>query len=167
MSTEDLKRLLHELVLGFWDDAKINSLCEGSEITTEGFGTRVKYTVILDRLFDKGGAATAAWGEWMGAWKAEAGEVDEEADRLSRQMAAFGGDTSARMKDLNVLIIGCRGVSVEASGENMGLIWRSGQGGAPSLLPSLPPSLPSLPSSLLRLGKATKALRRVFSLFLQ
>jgi ubiquitin-activating enzyme E1 len=67
-------------------------------------------------LFDedqKAGAAT--WGEWMGAWKAEAGEVDVEADRLSRAHAAFGGETLARMKDLNVLIIGCRGVGVETA----------------------------------------------------
>eukprot|EP00448_Togula_jolla_P023889 CAMPEP_0170591992 /NCGR_PEP_ID=MMETSP0224-20130122/12696_1 /TAXON_ID=285029 /ORGANISM="Togula jolla, Strain CCCM 725" /LENGTH=1235 /DNA_ID=CAMNT_0010915887 /DNA_START=54 /DNA_END=3762 /DNA_ORIENTATION=- len=55
------------------------------------------------------------WGEWMGAWKADEGKVDEEQDRLSRQNAAFGGDTSARMKDLNVLIVGCRGVGIETA----------------------------------------------------
>jgi len=57
----------------------------------------------------------ATWGEWMGAWKAEAGLVDVEQDRLSRAQAAFGGETLARMKDLNVLVLGCRGVGVETA----------------------------------------------------
>eukprot|EP00929_Paragymnodinium_shiwhaense_P064671 TRINITY_DN3242_c0_g1_i1.p1 TRINITY_DN3242_c0_g1~~TRINITY_DN3242_c0_g1_i1.p1 ORF type:complete len:1240 (+),score=397.46 TRINITY_DN3242_c0_g1_i1:75-3794(+) len=57
----------------------------------------------------------ADWGEWMGAWKAEEGKADEEQDRLSRQAAAFGGETTARLKDLNVLIVGCRGVGVETA----------------------------------------------------
>eukprot|EP00434_Breviolum_minutum_P023649 symbB.v1.2.020859.t1/scaffold1726.1/size104583/2 len=55
------------------------------------------------------------WGDWMGAWKAEAGETDVEQDRLSRAQAAFGGETMARMKDINVLILGCRGVGVETA----------------------------------------------------
>eukprot|EP00931_Biecheleriopsis_adriatica_P073771 TRINITY_DN47999_c0_g1_i1.p1 TRINITY_DN47999_c0_g1~~TRINITY_DN47999_c0_g1_i1.p1 ORF type:complete len:1238 (+),score=360.71 TRINITY_DN47999_c0_g1_i1:64-3777(+) len=55
------------------------------------------------------------WGEWMGAWKAEEGQVDVEQDRLSRAQAAFGGETLARMKDINVLILGCRGVGVETA----------------------------------------------------
>lgn len=55
------------------------------------------------------------WGEWLGAWKAEAGQTDEEQDRLSRMSAAFGGETMARLKDLNVLILGCRGVGVETA----------------------------------------------------
>eukprot|EP00421_Protoceratium_reticulatum_P041227 CAMPEP_0168451102 /NCGR_PEP_ID=MMETSP0228-20121227/48465_1 /TAXON_ID=133427 /ORGANISM="Protoceratium reticulatum, Strain CCCM 535 (=CCMP 1889)" /LENGTH=1211 /DNA_ID=CAMNT_0008465713 /DNA_START=29 /DNA_END=3664 /DNA_ORIENTATION=+ len=56
-----------------------------------------------------------AWGSWMGAWKAEVGQVDVEQDRLSRAQAAFGGETLARMKDLNVLVLGCRGVGVETA----------------------------------------------------
>lgn len=51
-----------------------------------------------------------------------------EQDRLSRAQAAFGGETMARMKvgklwrlenpcyeDINVLILGCRGVGVGGS----------------------------------------------------
>jgi ubiquitin-activating enzyme E1 len=59
--------------------------------------------------------ADASWGDWMGAWKAEEGQVDVEQDRLSRAQAAFGGETLARMKDLNVLLLGCRGVGVETA----------------------------------------------------
>merc|ERR1719337_657677 len=51
----------------------------------------------------------------MGAWKVEAGQVDVEQDRLSRAQAAFGGETLARIKDLNVLVVGCRGVGVETA----------------------------------------------------
>jgi len=51
----------------------------------------------------------------MGAWKAEAGAVNEEQERLSRQTAAMGAETGAKMKDINVLIIGCRGTGVEAA----------------------------------------------------
>jgi len=57
----------------------------------------------------------AQWGDWMGAWKAEEGQIDVEADRLTRAVAAFGGETMARMKDINVLILGCRGVGVETA----------------------------------------------------
>jgi ubiquitin-activating enzyme E1 len=53
-----------------------------------------------------------SWGEWMGSWKAE---VDHEAERIDRQKAAYGGDTVQRLKDLNVLIVGCRGVGIEAA----------------------------------------------------
>ncbi|OLQ10136.1 Ubiquitin-activating enzyme E1 1 [Symbiodinium microadriaticum] len=59
--------------------------------------------------------AMAAWGDWMGAWKAEEGQIDVEQDRLSRAQAAFGGETLARMKDINVLVLGCRGVGVETA----------------------------------------------------
>eukprot|EP00437_Effrenium_voratum_P008460 CAMPEP_0181426606 /NCGR_PEP_ID=MMETSP1110-20121109/15748_1 /TAXON_ID=174948 /ORGANISM="Symbiodinium sp., Strain CCMP421" /LENGTH=1216 /DNA_ID=CAMNT_0023549803 /DNA_START=89 /DNA_END=3739 /DNA_ORIENTATION=+ len=59
--------------------------------------------------------ASVSWGEWMGAWKAEAGQIDVEQDRLSRAQAAFGGETMARMKDINVMILGCRGVGVETA----------------------------------------------------
>ena len=68
------------------------------------------------------------WGDWMGAWKAEAGETvltlekkhhqlrckrrrtfhdleDVEQDRLSRAQAAFGGETMARMKDTNFVAV--------------------------------------------------------------
>lgn len=54
------------------------------------------------------------WGEWMGAWKI-GDDVDQEAERIDRQKAAFGGDTVARLKDLNVLIIGAKGVGVETA----------------------------------------------------
>mmetsp|Transcript_13626 Transcript_13626/g.29505 ORF Transcript_13626/g.29505 Transcript_13626/m.29505 type:complete len:1269 (+) Transcript_13626:53-3859(+) len=54
------------------------------------------------------------WGEWMGAHKTGA-DVDQESERIDRQKAAFGGDTIARLKDLNVLIVGCAGVGVETA----------------------------------------------------
>jgi ubiquitin-activating enzyme E1 len=60
-------------------------------------------------------AAEWSWGQWMGAWKADAGMVDMEKERLTRQEAAVGGDTFAKMKGLNVLIVGCRGTGVEAA----------------------------------------------------
>ena len=55
-----------------------------------------------------------SWGEWMGSWKVGE-EVDQEAERIDRQKAAFGGDTVARLKDLNVLIVGAKGVGVETA----------------------------------------------------
>lgn len=59
---------------------------------------------------EESGEATApAWGEWMGGWKLGAA-IDQEAERIDRQKAAFGHDTIARLKDLNVLIVGCAGV---------------------------------------------------------
>ena len=54
------------------------------------------------------------WGEWMGAHKT-GDDVDHESERIDRQRAAFGGDTIARLKDLNVLIVGCAGVGVETA----------------------------------------------------
>jgi ubiquitin-activating enzyme E1 len=59
-------------------------------------------------------AAVVSWGEWMGSWKVGE-QVDQEAERIDRQKAAFGGDTVARLKDLNVLIIGVQGVGVETA----------------------------------------------------
>lgn len=56
----------------------------------------------------------ATWGDWMGAAKSES-EANEEADRLDRQKAAFGAETLAKMKDLNVLIVGMRGTGVETA----------------------------------------------------
>lgn len=50
----------------------------------------------------------------MGSWKVGE-QVDQEAERIDRQKAAFGGDTVARLKDLNVLIIGAKGVGVETA----------------------------------------------------
>jgi len=41
--------------------------------------------------------------------------VDNESERIDRQKAAFGHDTIARLKDLNVLIVGCQGVGVETA----------------------------------------------------
>lgn len=56
------------------------------------------------------------WGDWMGGWKAGLeDEKDGEADRIDRQKAAFGAETLAKLKDLNVLILGMRGVGVESA----------------------------------------------------
>ena len=57
------------------------------------------------------------WGEWMGGWKAT-DQQDDEADRLSRQKAAFGAETLTKLKELNILVVGLRGVGVE-SAKNM------------------------------------------------
>ena len=54
------------------------------------------------------------WGDWMGSWKV-GDEIDQEAERIDRQKAAFGGETISRLKDLNVLIVGCQGVGVETA----------------------------------------------------
>lgn len=59
--------------------------------------------------------SSVSWGEWMGSWKASLGEVDAEQERIDRQKAAFGGDTVARIKDLNVLIVGSAGCGVETA----------------------------------------------------
>lgn len=50
----------------------------------------------------------------MGSHKTGA-DVDHESERIDRQKAAFGHDTIARLKDLNVLIVGCMGVGVETA----------------------------------------------------
>ena len=55
------------------------------------------------------------WGEWMGSWKVHTDQIDQEAERIDRQKAAFGGETISRLKDLNVLIVGCKGVGVETA----------------------------------------------------
>ena len=58
----------------------------------------------------------AEWGDWMTGWKAgQENELDGEAARIDRQKAAFGAETLAKLKDLNVLMVGCRGVGVEAA----------------------------------------------------
>ena len=41
--------------------------------------------------------------------------MDDEAERVDRQKAALGEEGVARLKDLNVFIIGCRGVGVETA----------------------------------------------------
>ena len=51
----------------------------------------------------------------LGAWKAAAGQVDDEQERVDRQKAALGEEGIAKLKDLNVFIIGCRGVGVETA----------------------------------------------------
>jgi len=56
-----------------------------------------------------------AWGEWMGGWKKGVLAADKEADRVDRQKAAFGAETLAKLKDINVLIVGMRGVGVESA----------------------------------------------------
>lgn len=56
----------------------------------------------------------AAWGEWMSGWKG-AEDTDGEAARIDRQKAAFGADTLAKLKDINVLIVGLRGTGVETA----------------------------------------------------
>jgi len=55
-----------------------------------------------------------SWGDYLGGWKLGA-SIDQEAERIDRQKAAFGHETIARLKDLNVLIIGCGGVGVETA----------------------------------------------------
>jgi len=57
----------------------------------------------------------SAWGDWMGSWKTDEADVDQEAERIDRQKASFGEETISRLKDLNVLILGCRGVGVETA----------------------------------------------------
>jgi ubiquitin-activating enzyme E1 len=54
------------------------------------------------------------WGSYLGASKTGA-SIDHEAERIDRQKAAFGHDTIARLKDLNVLIVGLGGVGVETA----------------------------------------------------
>jgi len=51
----------------------------------------------------------------MGSWKIHSSQQDDEAERIDRQKAAFGGDTISRLKDLNVLMIGLQGVGVETA----------------------------------------------------
>jgi len=55
------------------------------------------------------------WGEWMGSWKINPTQIDQEAERIDRQKAAFGGETISRLKDLNILILGVRGVGIETA----------------------------------------------------
>ena len=55
-------------------------------------------------------SSPSPWGEWMGAWKSGS-EIDKEAERIDRQKAAGIG----QLKDLNVLVIGCRGVGTETA----------------------------------------------------
>ncbi|KAK1745267.1 ubiquitin-activating enzyme E1 [Skeletonema marinoi] len=61
-----------------------------------------------------GGEVVLNWGDWMGSYKT-GNLVDNESERIDRQKAAFGGDTIARLKDLNVLIVGMQGVGVETA----------------------------------------------------
>ena len=65
-----------------------------------------------DKMMTDDTPPKVTWGDWMGAHKTGAA-VDHESERIDRQKAAFGGDTIARLKDLNVLIVGCGGVGVE------------------------------------------------------
>ena len=58
--------------------------------------------------------STLPWGSNLAAHKTGA-LIDEEAERIDRQKAAFGHDTIARLKDLNVLIVGVGGVGVETA----------------------------------------------------
>jgi len=55
------------------------------------------------------------WGDWMGSWKVHSDQIDQEAERIDRQTAAFGGETISRLKDLTVLMVGCQGVGVETA----------------------------------------------------
>jgi hypothetical protein len=63
---------------------------------------------------DDGPGRGVNWGEWMGSHRT-GDDVDHESERIDRQKAAFGHDTIARLKDINVLIIGCAGVGVETA----------------------------------------------------
>lgn len=96
-----------------WTEDGIAKLLAAASMPGED---KIRFEELIKWLFvDESSAFAIKWGEWMGAWKAEAGQKDEEQDRLDRQNAAFGGETSARIKDLNVLIIGCRGVGIETA----------------------------------------------------
>mmetsp|Transcript_30781 Transcript_30781/g.80546 ORF Transcript_30781/g.80546 Transcript_30781/m.80546 type:complete len:1703 (+) Transcript_30781:130-5238(+) len=55
--------------------------------------------------------APVKWGEYMGAWKT----LDEENERLTRAAAAIGAEAMAKLKDLNILVVGCRGTGVETA----------------------------------------------------
>jgi hypothetical protein len=57
---------------------------------------------------------TVTWGSYLAAHKTGSA-IDQEAERIDRQKAAFGHDTIARLKDLNVLIVGVGGVGVETA----------------------------------------------------
>jgi len=120
ISRQRMKSVLQKLDPVSFEDSALDDLltqCEGAD------GDDVKYEDFLTWIIStptgaalsKLNISPAAWGEWMGAWKREAGEVNEEEERLSRQKAAFGADTGARLKDINVLILGCRGTGVEAA----------------------------------------------------
>ena len=50
----------------------------------------------------------------MGSWK-QTLDIDDEEARIDRQKAALGGDMVHRIKDLNVCVVGCRGVGAEVS----------------------------------------------------
>jgi len=47
----------------------------------------------------------------MGAWKT----LDMENERLTRAAAAVGAETLAKLKDLNILVIGCKGTGIETA----------------------------------------------------
>eukprot|EP00984_Skeletonema_dohrnii_P021013 scaffold10388_cov125-Skeletonema_dohrnii-CCMP3373.AAC.3 len=66
------------------------------------------------KMADGSGEVALNWGDWMGSYKT-GNLVDNESERIDRQKAAFGGDTIARLKDLNVLIVGMQGVGVETA----------------------------------------------------
>ncbi|KAL7550696.1 hypothetical protein ACHAWF_013915 [Thalassiosira exigua] len=76
--------------------------------------TATTTTTTMTMIDDTSPPPAVTWGDWMGAHKTGA-DVDQESERIDRQKAAFGGDTIARLKDLNVLIVGCAGVGVETA----------------------------------------------------
>jgi hypothetical protein len=82
------------------------------EILTKVFCRSRENTTLLTPVAMQ--SQPSPWGEWMGAWKSGS-EVDKEAERIDRQKAAVGGETVSQLKDLNVLIIGCRAVGTETA----------------------------------------------------
>ena len=77
----------------------------GGDITTTSTDSNMQTTE---------GDNKPSWGDYLGGWKL-GDTIDQEAERIHRQKAAFGHETIARLKDLNVLIIGCGGVGVETA----------------------------------------------------
>jgi hypothetical protein len=53
------------------------------------------------------------WGEWMGGWKDATSGM--EGKRTDRMAAEFGAETMQKLKDLNIFVIGLRGVGVETA----------------------------------------------------
>uniref|UniRef100_A0A7S4R506 Ubiquitin-activating enzyme E1 C-terminal domain-containing protein n=1 Tax=Ditylum brightwellii TaxID=49249 RepID=A0A7S4R506_9STRA len=86
-----------------------------TDLTTDSTTKNPRNEQPSDTAMEESTNEKVSWGEWMGSWKAGTSSADQEAERIDRQKAAFGQDTVARLKDLNVLIIGCRGVGVETA----------------------------------------------------
>jgi hypothetical protein len=90
-------------------------MVDGSKIMTKRNSASSNIDSNTDNLPNKRiKMAGVNWGDWMGSYKTGS-LVDNESERIDRQKAAFGGETIARLKDLNVLIVGMQGVGVETA----------------------------------------------------